>query len=492
MDNRFNLIDENWIPVVGRGLVSLRAIFSDNSLCLLGGNPVKKIAVMKLLCAIGQAAATPADEHEWREMGVTGFSERCLAYLDKWHDRFYLRGSQPFLQMSLPDTCKNQVYGAFILGKAVANTTVLNHGQITELPSLEEQALILIGQMSMSLGGKKCDNSIVLTHGYMGKSKTAKYGPGVGFMGLLHTFLIGENLIESVWLNLISLEQISQEPVFEQGIGVAPWEKMPVGEDCETARALKVSLMGRLIPLSRFILLGDEHIKITEGIHHGGHKDGICDPTVSVYRSDKEVKAILANPSKKPWRELASILSFIDSTGSKGADTMQVRCALPRLPHLSGSFAVWSGGIRVTNTSGEQYTSGKDGFVESCVWLDSEVLGESGFTILKSEMDQLGVVAKILYGSVIGYYKKLNAIGDNRAARSSEKFWEYCERDFKELLINCRIGDDEMVNRSKLRRRFAAYTHASFDFMCGKETARQIEAWAEYRPRLGKYLSKDQ
>lgn len=37
MENRFNLIDEPWIPVTNAGLVSLREIFLNNDLRSLGG-----------------------------------------------------------------------------------------------------------------------------------------------------------------------------------------------------------------------------------------------------------------------------------------------------------------------------------------------------------------------------------------------------------------------------------------------------------------------
>ncbi|PLN02419.1 type I-E CRISPR-associated protein Cse1/CasA, partial [Klebsiella pneumoniae] len=55
MENRFNLIDEPWIAVVDVGLVSLTDIFSQPELRALGGNPVEKIALTKLLLAIAQA-----------------------------------------------------------------------------------------------------------------------------------------------------------------------------------------------------------------------------------------------------------------------------------------------------------------------------------------------------------------------------------------------------------------------------------------------------
>ena len=69
-ERRFNLVDENWIPVAGEGLVSLRRVFTDHNLMALGGNPVEKIALTKLLLAIAQTAYTPKNDD-----GTARFSE---------------------------------------------------------------------------------------------------------------------------------------------------------------------------------------------------------------------------------------------------------------------------------------------------------------------------------------------------------------------------------------------------------------------------------
>jgi hypothetical protein len=69
-ENRFNLVEEPWIPVTGEGLVSLRRVFSDGKLRAFGGNPVQKIALLKLLLAIAQSASTPENDEEWERMGL--------------------------------------------------------------------------------------------------------------------------------------------------------------------------------------------------------------------------------------------------------------------------------------------------------------------------------------------------------------------------------------------------------------------------------------
>jgi CRISPR system Cascade subunit CasA len=66
--NQFNLVDEPWIPIAGHGLASLSDIFSKPHFKALGGNPIQKISVIKLLLAICQTAATlkmTTNGHKW-------------------------------------------------------------------------------------------------------------------------------------------------------------------------------------------------------------------------------------------------------------------------------------------------------------------------------------------------------------------------------------------------------------------------------------------
>ena len=99
MENRFNLIDEPWIPVAEVGKVSLHQIFSRKDYRALSGTPIQKIALLKLLLAIVQAAWTPKDDSAWSAMSTAELSELCVKYLEKWRDRFFLYGDRPFLQM---------------------------------------------------------------------------------------------------------------------------------------------------------------------------------------------------------------------------------------------------------------------------------------------------------------------------------------------------------------------------------------------------------
>lgn len=493
MDNRFNLIDEPWIPVADHGRIGLKDLFTHPEYRALGGNPVQKVAILKLLQAIAQAATTPASLAEWQELGWQGMADRVCSYLSIWHDRFYLYGARPFLQMPAIASAAIKSFGTVLPDVATGNTTVLTQSQAEKPLDDGEKALLLLTQMGFALGGKKTDNSVVLTPGYRGKSNdkgkpsTGRPGPSVAYMGLLHNYCLGASLLESVWLNLFTRDEIVDLDMYPYGLGTPPWEQMPEGEHCDVAKQLKGSLIGRLVPLCRFCLLAGDGLHYSEGIAHGSHKEGIFDPSIAVDANGKELKVRWADPERRPWRELTGLLGFIVQ-GGKVFDCIQLRLALPKAARHKRPFAIWSAGLRVSSNAGEQYASGSDDMVESVSWLSPDDLGEIWFSHFQTEMNQLDGLARTLYGCVMGYYKALLTDGEPLAKQASHIFWQLCERQSQALIDGC---DDPSV-RQQLRRQFARYATQVFDQFCANQTARQIEAWARTKPNFSAYLQQEQ
>jgi CRISPR system Cascade subunit CasA len=492
-ENRFNLIDEPWIPIVDVGKVSLKDIFSKTNYRALGGNPVQKIALTKLLLAIIQAAVTPKDDEEWAKLGGGGLASTCLTYLEQWNDRFWLYGEQPFLQMPSIDKASVQSFGAVFAEVATGNTTVLTQTQIEKTLSDSDKALLIVVLMGFGLGGKKTDNSIILSKGYLGKANdkgkpsTGKPGTSIGYMGFLHNFLVGQSLLESLWLNLVTIEQLSQIRIYSGGLGTPPWELMPEGEDCPTAKSLQNTLIGRLLPLSRFCLLADKGLHYSEGIAHQGYKESIVDPSVSVSFLGKDPKVIWVDPDRRPWRFLTALLSFLGQSNSVGFDCYHLRFGLKRARNHVTEFGIWSGGLRVSSNAGEQYVSGSDDSVESLITLPQSVLGSFWFANLQLEMTDLELLSKIVYGATFNYFKNQNMESKGQAGLASNLFWQLCERKFQDLVNVC----DDTDQAQSLRKNFAGFANQAYDTFCAKDTARQLDAWAKNRPNLGKYL-KDQ
>lgn len=507
MENRFNLIDEPWIPVTDSGRVSLKEIFSNPQLRALGGNPVQKIALTKLLLAIAQAAATPADDDDWREMGWQGMADKCLTYLDKWHDRFYLYGEKPFLQMPAIKAAEIKTLGVVSPEVSTGNTTVVTETQQEQQPDDAEKAVTIVVQMSLALGGKKTDNSVVLTAGYQGKRNekgkpaSGKAGSAVDYQGLLHSFWLGDFITHSIWLNLLTDEDIAGLLMYPT-LGVAPWEQMPAGEDDDIARALKGSLMGRLVPVGKFCLLAEGGLHYTDGIAHASYLQGKADPTASVNFTQKKPTALWVNPGKRPWRELTSLLQFIGQDKISGFETPQLQRTLKRVSRSTTQFAVWSGGLRVSSNAGEQYASGSDDYVQSELWLSSHLLGSIFLEQFKHEMTQLESVQRLLWGAVVRYFRELSDIDKSSsgkaqpfvaalAQKATDILWQLCERHAQDLINACESTEEAALQRLTLRKTFAAYAIQVFNQMCPNDSARQMDAWAQARPHFSKYLNAD-
>ncbi|MFZ4504386.1 MAG: type I-E CRISPR-associated protein Cse1/CasA [Methylovulum sp.] len=489
IENKFSLIDSPWLPIADVGRVSLKQIFSDPSYRALGGNPIQKVAITKLLLAIAQAACTPEDNDAWEALGSKGLAQNCSSYLEKHYNKFYLYGENPFLQMSEISKAATQSIGAVLPEIATGNTTILNALQIETELSDADKALLIVQLMGFGLGGKKTDNSIVLSAGYSGKSNdkgkasTGKAGASLGFMGFLHNFLQGQFLLETLWLNLFTQEQIQNLP-YANGLGVAPWEDMPKGEQCETAKGLQNSLMGRLLPLSRFCLLNDKGLHYSEGITHLDYKFGMIDPSVAINPATKPAKVLWVDTERRPWRFLTALLSFMEAN-SGGFECPYIKQGLLRARKVVPQCGLWSGGLRVSSNAGEQYVSGSDDFLESVTFMDSDYLGEPWYNALKQEMSELDQLAKIVYGVTMSYFKSLKVEGKSQAAAASNLFWQLSERKFQDLVNACGQGEEQT---KALRKDFAQFASTAYNTYCPNDTARQLNAWAENLPNLSKYL----
>ncbi|MDR2178068.1 MAG: type I-E CRISPR-associated protein Cse1/CasA [Treponema sp.] len=499
--NRCNLTDEKWALIAGKGLVSLRQIFTDTGLRSLGGDPVQKVAVLKLLLAVSQAAYTPADTAEWEKLGAKGLAKKVLEYLKTHYDDFWLYGKKPFLQIPAIAAAEKQPFGAVMPDIATGNTTVLTQTQRERDITDAEKALLVVRLMGFALGGKKTDNSVVLSRGYQekcndkGKPSTGKPGASIGFLGYLHSFLTGTSLVETLWLNLLTREDIENLKIFTDkathGLGPVPWETPPAGERDAVAERLKKSLMGRLVPFSRFVLLAEDGIHYSEGVLHPNHKDGIADPSMAINKTEKEYKVFWADPSRRPWRNLTSLLGFL-RTGEQYFECPYIRLGIDRIIGAAKKppvIGIWSAGLRVSSNAGEQYVSGTDDYVESETFFESSVFGENLYVNLKSEMNTLDELSRVLYGRVAGYYRGLKVEGESFAKQASELYWQLCERRFQELVNAC--DSKEKKPAAELRPYFLRCVQKSYEAFCSRGTARQLEAWAENYPNLGKYAAAD-
>lgn len=482
VQNRFNLVDEPWIPIANEGLKSLKDVFSGECKTL-GGTPREKIALLKLLLAIAQAAFTPKNYLEWKQHGAAGLGAKCLDYLDKNKALFFLYGQKPFLQMPVQKAAIRR-YGCFLPQVATGNTSRLTDLQ-NEFPVSDAQkALILICEMSMCLGGKKVDNKYSLDPGHEKKVSGAA-GPGMCSLGLQHSFITGKNLLETLWLNLIDLECINKLTHFSAGLGIPPWEKMPESEICIVAQDLQHSFIGRLVPLARYCLLTEEGIHYTEGIRHPDYQSNFFDPSVSFDKHTSKTRMIWTDPEKRPWRNLVAMLGFLDAERATSKfDCLYLQEGIGRLKNTDiSNIGIWCGGFKVSSNAGEQYATGNDDSVESEFSLNIRALEtESWYGDFQREMEQLEKFSKIIY-SCVNSYMSSQKMDNGLAKVASGIFWERSEEFFPDLLDNC----DNKTIMPALRKKFKSIVYQTYDSICPQDTGSKMLEWARYRPFARRY-----
>jgi CRISPR system Cascade subunit CasA len=486
--NRFNLLDEQWLPIEDRGRMSLHDVFSDVRTPGVAGSPIQKIAAMKFLLAIVQSAVPLATEEDWKQLTNLSLARAAGDYLESHRDDFWLYGEKPFLQMPAIAEAKVLPYGALNPEIACGNTTVLTASQVPSSFTDAEKACLLLRLQGFATGGKKVDNSIVLSPGYV-KKKGGAAGPSLGFMGYLHTFVLGPTLMDTLRINLLTSDDIRELRVFPEGLGKAPWEEMPEGEDCPVARRLKQSLMGRLMPMNRFCLIAEgeeEGMHYTEGIRHSDYKEGMADPSAAVSWQGKAPKALWVNPEKRPWRSLTSLLRFLSSTKGDEYSCPQLQIGLRRAAEFD-MVRIWSGGLRVSSNAGEQYATGLDDYVESVIDMDPQSVSDAWLQRFAAEMNVYEQISKILFGSVRGYYTDLKVKDSPKAEQAVNAYWQQAEAYCNTLVERCEEPAPE--GRMAIRKQVARIARSDFTAVCSHETPRQLTAWVNHVPNLSKFLN---
>ena len=479
MENRFNLLDEPWIPVEGSGKVSLRDIFLKASYTGIGGNPIQKMAVYKLLFLIAQSACDIKDEEELERKGTAGIAFDCAEYLEKHRDSFYLYGDKPFLQYpELRDNANIEakpLYIDYIPDLASENDSILKQSQ-SKCLSDADKALLLITLVSYSLGGKRTTDPAKYVTGNDDRSKSAKTSPSLsdGTSGLVQTLLLGNNIIETIVLNYFTKADISNLGLDSLDVTILPpWENMPTLLHSDFNDKYKKAFVAWFIPMTRAVLLMEgERIKYCEELSYKGEW---VDPFLTVKADNRKVRVDIL---KRPWNQIQALLAEVYNHDAE-QKCITVREHYLRARKLTESFSIWTGGLKLRANSGDQCIKQEDDYLESKVTFSSDVLGELFFERYCSIIDKVNDCGNSLKSRISAYKKQLG-INDKSINDGMFSFWYEMGKlseDFVTVAENASEAEKDLLfkNIHKLQRNI-------YDDYCPHGTARQILAWAKNRP----------
>ena len=487
---KFNLVDDPWIKVIGKPRQSLKGFFSDLTNTGFCGNAVEKIAMLRFMLSLTHAAIEVPDKKAWDALTPEIIAAKVLDYLEKYHDCFELFGEKPFLQFpQLKDKISSKIRPCNTLYHWVSykNNKVLSHWNLASDIEECDLPLLILCCCGMAMGDKRTDNSITLSSGYNGKlndkgnAGTGKAGVLLGKKGYLHSYLSGENAIDTIHLNLLTEEEIKELDYYSE-IGRPAWENMPVTEDCQRAKLYKETYQGMLLPLDKFFFLFPEsqRILLTDGIDYPTLDTGLRDPALTSYpMKNNQYGIVEANMSHRPWRELPALLAFVQ-TENKNPSPFFLSAGIKKLA-VGTTIHVWTAGLQVSSNAGEQYVAKRDDYIESDFYFPNVSMD-----VFRSKycnmMTSIEKYAKVLYSSVNSYFKTMyHAGGADNASAAVELFWELMEKDAQMLVDTAAEAENDLIP-DDLVRRWKKLILDIYNKYCPQETARQLLAWSESKP----------
>jgi CRISPR system Cascade subunit CasA len=499
----FNLINEKWIPLLDGSLISLFDAFSlKEHQNIFSQISVESISIFKLLQVISMAAC-PVSDKAYKNLSIESFSEKCIEYLNKHKDAFDIyHPTKPFLQFPQIKNKTKQIFpfNVFSIDRVGGWQKKATNSNMFNLSIDDAQiARLLLLQQGFCRGTKKFDSSLSLSKTYT-KAKTASTGTNQGRKGFLHSFVFGSTLLETLFINLFTTNEIDQMSQFSSGLGVPVWEQMPISENCPIAQRLQNSLIGRLTPMNRFCYIHqDKGMELIEGVLLSDYKEGGFDPSSTIILVYKEAviddyKVIETKTNNVAWRSFEPILSFLDSKELTAINT-QVRLGLNHAKlHNLQSAEIVSHGLKINFNSGEQYISQDDDNVCLTLKIDPSVINHQYYQNLKNTLVDVEKIIQRTKVSFANYYMALGLSKDTAYLRADFKIknlLKKIEDSYQKISDSCiNNEEDRLAERRGVKKMMISTALSSYE-LAQPIKASSLKHWVKNKPFFNELLSGD-
>ena len=502
-----NLTTDDWIPIVWNGgtpgTVNLRAAFErGHEIQDLVLRPHERIAVMRLLICVAQAALDgPEDGDHWKCCRPQ-IVPKALEYLARWKHAFELFGTgQRFLQVAnlkkpavasaVGDMEGDNSNGKLDLTLASGNNHTLFDNAGGPERGLQDQRLAV--QLLTFQCFSPCGTiGVALWNGNptIGWSAYPKVKPGQSAHApclsgnLLHSFVRGPNLLATVHSNLLTKEQLAPLPGKDTW-GRPVWETMPSGPtDLPAVQNATMSYLGRLVPMSRAVRLAENgrSMILANAMEYPAYPEW-REPFATIVARTKNKqpsRAVLSvSVDKAAWRELHALTVIgLDKTTNGGPLTLR------NIPQ-DADFDLWVGGLAAAG-NGKLLDAAESVFHIPASMLSepSQIVYEQGVHYAETASFRLGRAVCVYHGE-LGDHIDRNEMKTRRLQiqrHAAARFWTDVEQVLPLLLevaaapAALGLGGNWRVTawgKSVQRAVRAAYEHA-----CPHGTARQIRAYA--------------
>jgi len=470
-----NLTRDPWIPALradgSRDFFSLHALFAEaHTLRDLAAKPHERIALMRLLlCVTHSALDGPGDEHAWRECRPE-IQPRVRAYLDQWQSAFELFGDGPrFLQLANlqpgKDTDEGNAATKLDLALATGNTTTLfdNDAGASRRIDPARCALNLLTFQCFSPCGRI---GIARWNGHdtggKGSSNHAPAAPS----SMLHTFLLGSTLLETIAHNLLTRELVSYNVT--KGWGQPVWE-LPIGQATDTAAIANATLtyLGRLVPLSRAIRLDSAGggIVLANGFDYPIFP-AYRETTATIVTRKDELGVLPASTGRGIWRQLHAI------TIKRRAEADQTSGPLAlTLNSLDHATTLWIGALVTDKAKIEDV-------VESTYTVPPALFDPFGRRFYESGVKHAEEKDSSL-SKAIGAYAGSLKIDSPAYDIARQHFWTRVEQSLAHLFaVAEKLTPTDQLAASPWGKAVHAAACSAYERTCPRRTPRQIQAYA--------------
>jgi len=471
-----NLTIDPWIPVIGaddrKRLISLNNLFAEaNEIRDFSVKPHEKVALLRLLICITQAALDgPADFDAW-EICRPIIQSAVKGYLEKWQASFELFGDGPrFLQVPGLKTSKEDGEGnpATKLDLTLATG---NNASLFDNAAGNARA-VGTGRLALTLLAFQCFSPC-------GRIGVAKWNgtdtPGKGSSNhapctpssMLHTYLQGSTLLETIHLNLLNKDEASDFGT--KFWGCPTWELPVLSIDNNQAITNATrSYLGRLVPLSRAIRLDAEgkQMILANGLDYP-LAPLFREPAATLVQRDEDSVVLGATLGRSIWRQLSSIT--VKRRSNK--DTISGPLALKNCDGTQ-AYSLWTGALVAAG-------NGKiEDVVEACYDVPAGMFRDEGRKVYEEGVALANLWQYAASKSVKAYSEtmKLEPVPYERARNH---FWTAIEQYVPILLrIADKPGELGDIKVSEWGKQVKEAALAAYDFACPRQTPRQIQAYA--------------
>ncbi len=521
-----NIAFDPWIPVVTtsgkREVASLHDVLTEgDKYADLAVRPHERVSLMRLFICVAHAALNgPKDYYEWCEVPKR-LPDAVQKYLTYWNekDSFELfHKERPWLQVahlnSIPSNKKNEpndVKGWSPLSKLCFtrasghNSTLFDHQSnsrnLTEYTT-EEIALNLLTFQNFFVAGGKA-SSTLWGDSEMKNPPNPKGGPCAG-KSILYTFLRGNNLFDSIRLNLNTHADLKLLYGGQNGwLGKPLWE-FPIKSPADNkaiANATQTHI-GRLVPLTRILRVHEDCKKVLVGAgflypkfqdeKNTFHPDLFATVTLN---SNGTRELLSARPSISVWRELHSLTV----RRKDAANSNRGPLCLLNIPDASECDIVVNSMMTNPKQAAEIVS-----LVESVFNVPSRLRTPEGTISYESEVNKAELWSSRLGWAVDVYRRetdggwegRLKGAGSGKAellAKShsiaTTHYWTAVEKNLPLLMTHIEaIGSDSAMPTREIWRKMLFSTACdAYRIACGQETPRQMRAFAK---GWGKLTSK--